>query len=171
VTSYQTVQLARGAHKPGEKKACVMELASMLAHEPFSDHPECACPAISRFLLGFNDWLEDDERHVLFDYAARVIGSRDDSAFVGRAEYFCGLAHEFAYATAAAHAAAAAHHAAAAAHHAAAAHAAIAAAHAAAADRQWVIDRCLSALDDLLPAEPQVPAIEIDRAIKELAAV
>lgn len=37
--SYQTIKLSKGKHTDPEDGACVMELASMLAGEPFTDHP------------------------------------------------------------------------------------------------------------------------------------
>jgi len=37
--THQTIRLSRGKHSSPEEGACVMELASMLAGEPFSDHP------------------------------------------------------------------------------------------------------------------------------------
>ena len=37
--SYQTIKFSKGKHAYPEEGACVMELASMLAGEPFTDHP------------------------------------------------------------------------------------------------------------------------------------
>ncbi len=54
-TSFQTIRLSRGTHKSPEEGACVMELASMLADEPFSDHPKSVCPLIAAFLRDYND--------------------------------------------------------------------------------------------------------------------
>jgi AhpD family alkylhydroperoxidase len=36
-----------------------MELASMLAHEPFSERPQSVCPVIGAFLRAYNDRLDD----------------------------------------------------------------------------------------------------------------
>jgi hypothetical protein len=74
--SHQTVRLARGKHHSPEHGACVMELASMLAGGPFTDHPRCACPIIGAFLRAYNDWVDDRRRQDLYSYAARVVGSR-----------------------------------------------------------------------------------------------
>ena len=74
-TSHQTVRLARGRHQSPDQGACVMELASMLAVEPFSDHPQSVCPVIGAFLRAYNDGLPDDRRQDLYDYAARVVGT------------------------------------------------------------------------------------------------
>jgi hypothetical protein len=53
-----------------------MELASMLAGERFSDHPQSVCPVIGSFLRAYNDALDDRRRQDLYAYAARVVGSR-----------------------------------------------------------------------------------------------
>ena len=78
--TYQTVRLSKGKHISPEDGACVMELASMLAGEPFSDHPACACPVIGSFLRAYNDSLDDERRQDLYAYAARVVGSRAGGA-------------------------------------------------------------------------------------------
>ena len=53
-----------------------MELASMLADEPFSDHPESVCPVIGSFLRAYNDSIDDERRQDLYAYASMVVGSR-----------------------------------------------------------------------------------------------
>lgn len=75
-TTFQTVRLARGSHSSPDNGACVMELASMLAGEPFSDHPACACPVVGAVLRLYNDRLGDDRRQDLYRYASLVVGSR-----------------------------------------------------------------------------------------------
>ena len=44
--SHQTIKLSKGKHSSPRDGACVMELASMLAGEKFTDHPESVCPVI-----------------------------------------------------------------------------------------------------------------------------
>jgi uncharacterized protein YjiS (DUF1127 family) len=78
--SYQTVKLSKGKHISPDDGACVMELASMLAGEPFSDHPACACPVIGSFLRAYNDSLDDGRRQDLYAYASKVVGSRSTGA-------------------------------------------------------------------------------------------
>ena len=73
--SYQTVRLGKGKHSSPEHGVCVMELASMLAGEPFTDHPRSASRSIAAFLRGYNDMLDDERRQDLYEYAAKVIGS------------------------------------------------------------------------------------------------
>ena len=59
-TTFQTVRLARGRHQSPDQGACVMELASMLAGERFSDQPRTVCPVIAGFLRAYNDILDDE---------------------------------------------------------------------------------------------------------------
>jgi len=75
-TRYQTVRLSRGKHCSPDEGACVMELASMLAGEQFSDHPKSVCPIIAAFLRGYNDAVDEERRQDLYRYAAEVVGSR-----------------------------------------------------------------------------------------------
>jgi len=73
---FQTVRLGRGKHASPAEGACVMELASMLAGEPFSDRPASVSPAIAAFLRAYNDSLDDRRRQDLYGVAARVVGTR-----------------------------------------------------------------------------------------------
>jgi hypothetical protein len=52
-----------------------MELASMLADEPFSDRPASASPVLAALLRTYNDGLDDDRRQNLYPLAALVVGS------------------------------------------------------------------------------------------------
>jgi hypothetical protein len=74
--THQTVELRRGRHSSPEQGACVVELASMLAAEPFSDHPKSVCPVIAAYMRALNDGLGDLERQELYGYAAAIVGSR-----------------------------------------------------------------------------------------------
>jgi hypothetical protein len=58
-----------------------MELASMLAGEPFGDSPACVCPVIGAFLRSYNDCLDSRRRQDLYPYAAKVVGSRVPKRF------------------------------------------------------------------------------------------
>ena len=74
--THQTIKLSRGKHHSPDEGACVMELASMLAGEDFSDHPASVCPVIGALLRAHNDSIDDDRRADLYAYAAKVVGSR-----------------------------------------------------------------------------------------------
>jgi hypothetical protein len=73
--SHQTIRLAKGKHQSAEQGACVMELASMLAGEPFTDHPRSVSAPIASFLRPYNDMLDDRRRQDLYRYASRVVGT------------------------------------------------------------------------------------------------
>jgi hypothetical protein len=74
--SYQTVRLSRGRHETPDEGACVMELASMIAGEPFSDRPRSVCPVIAAFLRAYNDTSDDERRQDLYRLAALAVGTR-----------------------------------------------------------------------------------------------
>jgi len=74
--THQTIKLSKGKHASPEDGACVMELASMLAGEPFSDHPASVCPVVGSFLRAYNDSIDDERRQDLYAYSAQVVGSR-----------------------------------------------------------------------------------------------
>jgi hypothetical protein len=74
--THQTVTLRRGRHTSPDDGVCVLELASLLAGEPFSDHPTSVCPVIGAFLRRYNDAVGDEHRQCLYAYAAHVVGSR-----------------------------------------------------------------------------------------------
>jgi hypothetical protein len=84
VPTYQTVKLSRGKHSSPTRGACVMELASMLAGESFTDHPASVCPVIAALLRQYNDWIDDGRRQDLYTYAAKVLDSRDADACTAR---------------------------------------------------------------------------------------
>lgn len=73
--SHQTVRLARGKHDTPADGACVLELASMLAGEPFSDQPRSVCPVIAAYLRAYNDGAEGLSHRALYGAAARVVGT------------------------------------------------------------------------------------------------
>jgi hypothetical protein len=73
--SHQTIRLRRGRHSSPREGACVMELASMLAGEPFSDHPRCVSRGIAAFLRTYNDLVDDERRQDLYEYAAKAVGT------------------------------------------------------------------------------------------------
>jgi hypothetical protein len=76
ISSHQTIKLTKGKHSSPASGACVMELASMLAGESFTDHPQSVCPVIASFLRAYNDSVDDDRRQDLYAYASKAVGSR-----------------------------------------------------------------------------------------------
>jgi hypothetical protein len=74
--SHQTVRLSQGKHRGPDHGACVMELSSMLAGEPFSDRPRCVDPVIAGFLRTYNDGIDERRRQDLYPLASEVVGTR-----------------------------------------------------------------------------------------------
>jgi hypothetical protein len=73
------LQLGRGSHAApnnGLVAACVMEAVAYVAGEKWSDHPECASPVITSFLVSWNDSLPDADRQMLKPYIPRLVGTR-----------------------------------------------------------------------------------------------
>jgi hypothetical protein len=70
------VRLTDGGHSSPREGVCVVELASLIAKEEFSDRPRCVCPVIGAFLRGWNDRAPYAERQRLSPYAERIVGSR-----------------------------------------------------------------------------------------------
>ncbi len=57
--------LAAGAHLVPEDGSCLMEYASVLAGEPFSDTPRCTDPLLATLARQVNDATTDDGRPLL----------------------------------------------------------------------------------------------------------
>jgi hypothetical protein len=90
--SARAPRLEFGSHDSPDDGVCVVELASMLAGEPFSDRPDCVCPVIAAYLRGWNDRLGHRDRQRLAPYAERVIGSRSDRATTALRRDICLVA-------------------------------------------------------------------------------
>jgi hypothetical protein len=73
--SHQTVRLSAGRHRSAHAGVCVMELASMLADERFSDRAATVSPVIGAFLRTYNDGLDDERRQDLYPVASLIVGS------------------------------------------------------------------------------------------------
>jgi hypothetical protein len=78
IASHQTVRLERGRHGSPNDGVCVMELASMLAGEHFTDSPASVCPVVAAFMRTYNDAVDDARRQDLYGFAARAVGTADD---------------------------------------------------------------------------------------------
>jgi hypothetical protein len=93
MASFQTVRLSRGRHRSPGHGVCVAELTSMIAGERFSDHPSCACPAVTAFLRAYNDRIDDERRQDLYALASELVGSRRAEAVTQqRADQLLALA-------------------------------------------------------------------------------
>ena len=70
--------LSRGKHRNPRKGACFMELASYLAGERWSDHPECTHPLLAQLARLVNDHTSDGRRPELAELTPLVIGLTSD---------------------------------------------------------------------------------------------
>lgn len=66
--------LSRGKHRSPRKGACFMEMASVLADEPWSDHPACTHPLLAQLARLVNDHTSDDHRGELAVLIPDVVG-------------------------------------------------------------------------------------------------
>lgn len=66
--------LGPGAHRRPRDGACFMEWASLLAGEPWSDHPRCTHPLLAHLARMVNDVVGDAARQRLVPLVPDVIG-------------------------------------------------------------------------------------------------
>jgi len=70
---------SRGTHANAVDGTCLMELASVLAGEKFSDHPTCVHPTLAVVARFVNDKVSDDARQRLVRLLPDMMsGPRDD---------------------------------------------------------------------------------------------
>ncbi len=72
------IELRKGGHSSFDDGVCAMELVAWLAGEPHSDHPKCASPVLTRFVMSWNDALDDEGRQKLKPLLPRIVGTAGD---------------------------------------------------------------------------------------------
>jgi hypothetical protein len=75
LSSVGEVRLESGSHRSPADGVCVVELASMIGGERFSDRPDCVDPVIGAFLRSWNDGVGYADRQRLEPYASLVVGT------------------------------------------------------------------------------------------------
>jgi hypothetical protein len=85
----ESVRLDPGHHRDARDGVCIVELASILAGERFSDTPRCVCEVIASFLRSWNDRLGYADRQRLLPYAERIIDTAGDPEATRRRRDFC----------------------------------------------------------------------------------
>jgi len=74
--------LREGKHEPpnGDFRACILEAASYIANEPWSDQPQCVCPTIRHFMVSWNDSLprDEDRDRLLKPLLTKIVGTRSE---------------------------------------------------------------------------------------------
>ncbi|MGW9159604.1 hypothetical protein, partial [Microbacterium sp. NPDC055665] len=78
IDELDTITLAKGAHSNPEEGMCLLEAASFVAGEAFSDTPQCVSPVLGSFGRSLNDALPTDKRQELVPLIPRIIGTRGD---------------------------------------------------------------------------------------------
>ena len=78
----QIQTLSEGGHTSIDEGMCVMEAVAYVAGEPWSDAPQCACPVITRFMVGWNDGLPDNDARdrLLKPLIPMIVGTRSTPA-------------------------------------------------------------------------------------------
>lgn len=66
--------LSRGKHRSPRRGACFMEMASVLANEPWSDRPKCTHPLLAQLARLVNDHTSDARRGELVVLIPDVVG-------------------------------------------------------------------------------------------------
>jgi hypothetical protein len=69
------MRLEPGSHRSPEEGVCVVELASMIGGEDFSDRPRCVDRVVGAFLRAWNDRAGYADRQRLQPYAEQVVGT------------------------------------------------------------------------------------------------
>lgn len=85
----ESLRLEFGAHRSPGDGVCIVELASILAGEEFSDRPECVDEPIAAFLRSWNDRASHVDRQRLRPYAERIVGSRAGPAVTAARRDIC----------------------------------------------------------------------------------
>ena len=89
LAAVEALSLKSGNHSPNDTQMCVMEAASYIAGEPWSDHPQCACPVITDFMISWNDSLPSDAERdrLLKPLIPLVVGTRSTPAVEEKRSY------------------------------------------------------------------------------------
>src|SRR5688572_28204125 len=82
-------KLEAGRHRSADDGVCIVELASILAGEDFSDRPRCVCEVLAAFLRNWNDRAGYADRQRLLPYADRLIRTAGDPAATSRRRGIC----------------------------------------------------------------------------------
>jgi len=91
IKSVENLKLSKGSHS-GTYGACVMELVSYLANEPWSDHPQCASKSITNLAIWINDTGDQTHRDILQELAGKIINTSDWKKEPARAKLYSKFA-------------------------------------------------------------------------------
>src|ERR1700677_275045 len=91
IKSIENLKLSKGSHTSTDG-ACVMELVSYLANEPWSDHPQCASKSITVLAIWINDAGDQAHRDTLQELAGKIINTYDWKKEPARAKLYSEFA-------------------------------------------------------------------------------
>jgi hypothetical protein len=74
----ESLHLSAGSHADGEDEFCVMEAASYVGGEDWSDVPSSVSPVIAALLRTLNDAMDDGDRQLLRHLISMLPGTRGD---------------------------------------------------------------------------------------------
>jgi hypothetical protein len=72
------LRLDNGAHSSPTDGHCLLEVVSMFADEPFTDHPQCVSPVLTNFGISLNDRWDDEQRQKLKVFIPLLPGTAGD---------------------------------------------------------------------------------------------
>jgi len=80
------ITLKEGSSDENDRAMCVMEAVAYVAGEPWSDHPSCACPVITAFMVSWNDGLPSnaDRDRLLRPLVLKLVETRGSDALANR---------------------------------------------------------------------------------------
>jgi hypothetical protein len=78
------MHLDAGGHSNPADGHCLLEVVSMLAGQPFNDHPPCVSPVLRSYGIALNDRWNDEQRQKLLPYAPRLLNTAGDGQDVAR---------------------------------------------------------------------------------------
>ena len=76
--AFEKFKLSSGKHVNFEDGACIMEMVSYFADEPWSDRPACACETLTNYAIRLNDRFDDETRQKLKPLIPLLINTRAD---------------------------------------------------------------------------------------------
>ncbi|HET6916871.1 MAG TPA: hypothetical protein VFH56_12345, partial [Acidimicrobiales bacterium] len=74
----ETITLDKGPHDDPTDGHCLLEVVSMFAGEPFTDHPQCVSPVLRNFGINLNDEWDAAQRQKLKRFIPLLPGTAGD---------------------------------------------------------------------------------------------
>jgi len=88
ITDMKDTKLFKGIYTNNAQGANVMELASYMAKEPWSNQPQCVCRVLAVYAARLNDGFDDEARQKLKSLIPLLINTRADSKIESKRSRF-----------------------------------------------------------------------------------